>query len=120
MIRFKEHRLIEMAMTVDDVEFILTKHFSERMKERGSEFSMDAMKGMLKNIKSKLTDLPATGEFLFFSKKLKQGIVATWDAFKSKMSLITFLPKGKEFPGKDTEKVYVESMQRDYIYIEVD
>jgi hypothetical protein len=78
---------------------------------------MDYLKDMLVHIRERVASLAPEGDFLFYSKKFKRGVVAAWDAFKHKMTLVTFLPKGKQFTGPETEKVYVESMQREFTVI---
>lgn len=97
-------------MTFGDLELNMTKHFEDRMKERGSDFNMDNLKSMIGKIKTKLTELPAKGEFLFFSRKYKQGVIGIWDAWKAKLNLITFLPKGKDYPKEGTDKIVVEDI----------
>lgn len=116
--RFKHFYLNEMSLAVDDVQFYLSKHFEDRMKERGTNFDIQSLKQMISKIKSKLPELPPVGDFLFYSRKLKQGFIAAWDSFRSKMSLITFLPKGKEYPNPGTEKVIIESKSYSVFYID--
>lgn len=127
MLSFSEHRqlyMVEMSQQIGEVDFNFTKHFLERMKVRlgnttmSSEEMIEYLKPILANMVKKLGELPVVGEFLFYSKKLGHGIVAAWDAYKRKMSLITFLPKERHQPTKGTQEVVIESVT--YTLIEID
>jgi hypothetical protein len=114
--RFKEY-IQENVITLDGVEFDLGVHFLERLKER-SELTKEQIDHFLHKIREHLAEIGIEGEFLFYSRKLKQGIVAVWDAFKSKIKMITFLPRGKDFPKPGTDKVVVESKSYTVIYVD--
>jgi len=109
--------LTEMSTHIGDVEFRFSNHFSDRVKER-SVITPDDLNTLLANIRKKLTDLPAVGEFLFYSKRLAQGVIAAWDSFRNRISLITFLPKNKHFAKPGTETVVLESITYQIIYID--
>ena len=70
---------------LDGVEFILTKHFKDRLRER-KEFSNLDFSNFLQHIRTKLADIKPEGYFCFTSKSLGQSIIAFWDA-------MTFLPR---------------------------
>lgn len=108
MKRFKQF-ITERVITIDDVDFDLGVHGEERIKER-SKLSPEQFTELLTKIRSKLSSLDIKGEFLFYSKRLQQGLVAAWDAIKSKIKLITFLPKGKHFAKSGTEEIFVENI----------
>lgn len=97
---------------VDGVDYNYSSHFFDRIGERG-KITIDQLKSIMSNVRKKLKDLPIKGEFLFFSKSAKQGIVAVWDAIKSKLSFLTFLPPKEKpedyFAKSGTEKVMIES-----------
>lgn len=115
---FKQY-INESSITFDGVEFDFGMHFLDRIKERNI-LTIEQLEALIKRIRKKLADLDPKGEFLFYSHELKQGVVAAWDAFKHKMKFITFLPKGKEFPKPGTEKVYVESQEKELTIIYID
>lgn len=106
MKRFKQF-ITERVITIDDVDFDLGVHGEDRIKER-SKLSAEEFKELLAKIRSKLSSLDIKGEFLFYSKKLRQGVVAAWDAIKSRLKLITFLPQGKHFAKPGTDEVVME------------
>lgn len=111
--------LIEnIAINIDGVEFSFTNHFFDRLKER-IELKPKIIEKFLYKIKNKLVDLNTSGEFLFYSKKLKQGIVATWNKSKHLLSLITFLPKNKHHTKDGTEEIVIENY-KNYIIIYLD
>lgn len=119
MLSFREHReamLVEMSQQIGEVEFNFTKHFMERFSER-SQISKDQLNGFLHRIIDKLPSIDPEGQFLFYSKKLQQGVIAAWDAFKRKMHMITFLPPNKKF-SKDAAEVVVESITYKVIVID--
>jgi hypothetical protein len=107
----------EEHINVDGVDFDLGMHFLDRIKER-SELTRAELNELIKKIREKLSKIKPMGEFLFYSRKLKQGIIAAWDSFKQKLKMITFLPRGKEFPKPGTEKIVMENIQYDIIYID--
>ena len=109
----------EEHMNVDGVDFDLGLHFTDRLKER-SQLSIDEIKQLMSSIREKLASIRPMGEFLFYSRKLKQGVIAAWDSFKQKLKMITFLPRNKEYPKPGTQKVYVESLETEYEIVYVD
>jgi len=115
---FKQFRLEEMSVTVNDLEMDFSPHFFDRIRERG-QFTTDEIEIFLRKISEKVKNYDGKHEFLFFSRKMKQGLVAAWDSLRKKLKIITFLPRGKDFAKTGTEKVFVESLQRQILYIEI-
>lgn len=107
----------ENTITINGVDFDLGNHFLERLKVR-SQLTKDEINDFLSKITKRLSQIGTQGEFLFYSNKLKQGVIAAWDAFKSTMKLITFLPRGREFPKPGTEKVIVEQVEYQIVWID--
>ncbi len=116
---FKQFRLDEMSVNVGELEYDFSPHFFDRIRERG-QFTPDEIELFLKKIASKVKDIPGKKEFLFFSKRMKQGLIAAWDSVKKKLKLITFLPRGKDFAKPGTEKVVIESKYKEYQIIFID
>lgn len=116
--KFKQY-ILENIVTFDGVDFDFGTHFIDRIKERNL-LSIEQLESLIKRIREKLAELDPKGEFLFYSRELKQGVIAAWDAFKHHIKFITFLPKGKEFPKPGTEKIYVESHEKKILIIYID
>jgi hypothetical protein len=117
MKRFKSF-IAENTITLDDVQFDLGNHFNDRLAQRRAEWQKNDVQYFLQKIRSKLASLDPKGEYLFYSNKLKQGVIAAWDAIKAKVKLITFLPKGRSNPKPGTEKIMIESIE--YTIVEID
>jgi hypothetical protein len=113
----------EMPQEVDGVSYGYSNHFFDRLSERGT-ITLDQLKAMVKKVRTQLAELPMKGDFLFFSKSLKQGIVAAWDAIKSKLNFITFLPPKKNpdeyFAKSGTSKVVFENINKNITIIYID
>lgn len=92
---------------------INTKHGFERIMKR-SKLTKDELKTLFRNAIKKLSKIGASAgdNILFFSKSLKQGFVSAVDD-KGNLRLITFLPRGKDFPKPGTEKVVVEGIEEE-------
>lgn len=103
----------------DGVDYNYSRHFFDRLGERGN-ITIEQFKELLQKVRTKLKDLPMVGEFLFFSRKFKQGIITSWDAMKRKLSFITFLPPGKDFPKPGTKRVVVENINKTVTVIYID
>jgi len=112
-----------LPQEVDGVEYTYSNHFFDRVGER-VKITFQQLKDIVVNIRKKIKDLPIKGEFLFFSKSLHQGIVASWNAIKAKLSFVTFLPPKKSpeeyFTKGDTEKVVIENINKDIKIIYID
>ena len=123
---FKQY-INETSIYVDDVEFDFGSHFLDRIPLRSDikdpkkllkilqhineNLDIDTFVNMIKKIRSKLKDLPEKGEFLFYDKNLKQGMIAAWDAFKNKLKFITFLPPDRHNVKPGTEMITLEQTQ---------
>jgi len=87
---------------------INTKHGGERIGER-NQLTKDQMKVLFKRALDKLANLKIAlnKEILFFSRSLNQGFVSV--VVPEGLKLITFLPKGKQFPKPGTDKMIIEA-----------
>lgn len=112
MVHITFKQFINENVFLDGVNFVLTKHFKERLKQR-KEISNKDFSKFIQNIRAKISELPPHGYFCFTSKSLEHSIIAYWDSIKTTMNFITFLPKDLHFVKKDTEKVFVESLQQE-------
>ena len=77
-------QFINENILLDGVDFILTTHFKDRLKERGEISNID-FSNFIQRIRTKVSSLPPEGYFCFTSKSLKHSIIAFWDAIKSKI-----------------------------------
>lgn len=114
----------EESFYLDGVKFNFSHHFLDRIPIRSkikkkediinalSSFNeaidVDGFMQLIKKIRAKLKDIPERGEFLFYSKSLGQGLVAAWDAFKNKLTFITFLPAERHQSKTGTEEIQLE------------
>jgi hypothetical protein len=104
----------EIVFVYKGKKIIVTKHSVKREIER-SELSKDQIELLYKRSIDKLLSFDKTfGPYLFFSKSLRQGIIVDYRPdFKDKsdekhLILVTFLPRGKDKPFDDTEKIILE------------
>lgn len=105
-------------------------HAASQAKDRRPEMSVDDWKKLHRSVIAALPKKPKGGDYLFYSKKQEQGYVASVNAKKRRIRVITVLPKGKHNPkggaGGGTNLMMVESEEYGYEeyffdhYIEID
>lgn len=99
----------------------MSKHALERAIERRPDVNIMSWRTMYQNMVDAVQKKNLKGEVLFYSHKLRQGIVAAIDTAKNTIRLITKLPRGKAIAKAGTDKVFVEGYEDSGILvIEID
>jgi len=92
-------------------------HAASQAFERAKHMTKERWREFFEKVTSKIKQLKLKdGDYLFYSRKAKQGSVLNLD--KDKISLITTLPRGKSFPKPGTERMMME--EKEYTIIEID
>lgn len=109
----EEQRLNESTMRTKIGNWFIqmSKHALERAIERRPDVNIMSWRAMYKNMVDAAQKKDLKGEILFYSHKLRQGIVAAVDAAKNTIRLITKLPRGKAIAKSGTGKVFVEGYE---------
>lgn len=109
------------------VVFINTKHGNNQEFIRNSErLSQDDIVELFKRYANFVANnnIKRKSYILIYSKQFQQGVVFEFTTNvkgnNRRMTIITFLPKGKSFALDDTEKVIVEGVKEEILFFEID
>lgn len=102
--------------------FDVTIHAAAQAYDRRPEFEFDdwkklhrnALMGLMKGKDAK------SGDYIFHSKSLDQAYVAAVDVRRKTFKIVTVLPKGRSNPKPGTERMMVEGVEIEAVFIEVD
>lgn len=117
IVNFKNYflkKILDGLEYINGIKFIFTKHSLERIKERNI-FDDNQLKEFFEKIALKLKEFynkNLSKYILFFSNKLKQGVVGYYEKENpNTFKIITFLPNQKGFANPGTLKVFIEEIE---------
>jgi len=100
-------------------QIILTGHGSDRESLRHAEPELDELiERTIARLTQLINRITRPGEYLFFSKSLRRGIVCNVDTGAKQLRITTVLPTGRDFAKEGTRQVIIEGVQ--YEIIEID
>lgn len=102
--------------------FDVSVHAAAQAYDRRPEFEFDDWKKLHRNALMGLmkTSGAKSGDYIFHSKSLDQAYVAAVDTRRKTFRIITVLPKGRSNPKPGTERLMVEGVEIDAVFVEVD
>ena len=104
-------KLLENILFYKNIRVIDTNHYIEQFIKRNDFISTDDIDKILKRAINKLSGYANhNSAYLIYSKEFNQGIILKYKKGNKHniIDLITFLPNGKSFAKKNTEKLVVE------------
>lgn len=92
-------------------------HAASQAFERAKHMTKERWKEFFTKVTNKIKEMKLKdGDYLFYSRKAKQGSVL--NISNKNINLITTLPRGKSFPKPGTERMMME--EKEYEIIEID
>lgn len=104
---------------VGQFKVFVTQHQGQRAFDRRNDLSFQDWKKIHRRQSLGLNG-KESGNYMVFSKEYSQGYIVRQNLRRKELKIITVLPKGKKFPGQDTQELFVESFLEENTLVPLD